>query len=118
MRNGGRLGQRLAHQQPARARLDRHINLPTRKAAHPAPHGLRCRSDAATVHLARLAVKRVESDLSSVDAEPGYDRHWRLLRSSDSCQLRASLSRRTGEAPVHAIYARISAVRIKVSVAR
>jgi len=93
MRNGARLGQRLAHEQPARARLDRDMDLPTREAPGPPADGIGCRSDAATVDLARLAVKRVEGDLRSVHVEPGYDRHWGpplKLRQLLTC---ASLSR-------------------------
>ena len=77
--DGATLTQRLAHEQPARAGLDRHLDPPAREAPDPTAHRLRVRRNAPTVDLARLRVERVEGDLSSVHVKPGYDRHWGLL---------------------------------------
>jgi hypothetical protein len=79
VRDGARLTQRLAHEQPARAGLDRRLDPLAREATNPVPDRLRCGSDAAAVDLARLLVESVECDLCSVHVEPGYDRHWGLL---------------------------------------
>ena len=79
MRDGARLPQRLAHKQPARARLDSDVKLRAGEPTSPLAHGLRRGPDAATLHLARFPVEGVESDLRSMHVEPGYDRHWGLL---------------------------------------
>lgn len=79
MRDSARLAQRLAHEQPARARLNGHVHLPTREPPDPPAHGVGIRRDPPAAHLPRLAVKGIESDLRSVHVEPGYDRHWGLL---------------------------------------
>jgi hypothetical protein len=79
MRNGARLGERLANEQPARARLDRDMHLLAGKAPNPLANTLRCSANPATPKLSRLAVQSVESDLRSMHIKPGYDRHWGLL---------------------------------------
>jgi hypothetical protein len=79
VRAGARLAQRLAHEQPARAGLERDVDPPALEAPDPAAHGLRVRRNAPTVDLARFRVERVEGDLSPVHVKPGYDRHWGLL---------------------------------------
>jgi hypothetical protein len=55
------------------------MHLATTDAPRPLRHGRRRRVDAATHHLARLGVQRVESDLRSMHVKPGYDRHRGLL---------------------------------------
>jgi hypothetical protein len=92
MRHSTRLGQRLAHKQPARAGLDRDLNLRAGEAPDPLAHGLRRRADAAAVNLARLLVKSVEGDLRSVHVEPGYDRHGASPKAPQLL-IRASVSR-------------------------
>jgi hypothetical protein len=79
MRHRARRRQRVADQQPARAGLDRDLDLTPREARHPARHGRRRRLDPAAHHLARLDVQSVESDLRSMHVKPGYDRHRGLL---------------------------------------
>jgi hypothetical protein len=79
MRNGARLGERLANEQPARARLDPDMNFLAGKAPNPLANTLRCGANPATPKLPRLAVQSVESDLRSMHIKPGYDRHWGLL---------------------------------------
>jgi hypothetical protein len=103
---GTRRAERLAHEQPARARLDRDVDLLVREASDPTADTLRRGSDAATMELARLPVESVEGDLRSVHVEPGYDRHRGPPLKLRQLPIRASLSRRAGEAPVHAILAR------------
>jgi hypothetical protein len=73
-RHSTRFGQRLAHKQPARAGLDRDVNVGAGEAPDPIAHGPRRRADAAALNLARLLVESVEGDLRSVHVEPGYDR--------------------------------------------
>jgi hypothetical protein len=79
MRHRAHLHQRLAHEQPARARLDRDVDLLAREPLHPRPNSLRRGRYPATAHLARPLVKSVEGDLRSMHVKPGYDRHWGLL---------------------------------------
>ena len=79
MRHRPRSDQRVAHEQPARARLHRDVHLAAPEALHPAPDGRRLRLNAATAHLTRRGVQRVESDLRSMHVKPGYDRHQGLL---------------------------------------
>jgi hypothetical protein len=79
MGHRARLAQRLADEQPARAGLDRHVNLALPEPLYPATHGVRIRRDPTAGQLARFAVQRIEGDLRSVHVEPGYDRHRGLL---------------------------------------
>ncbi len=83
----GRLGQmrhragpneRVTDEQPARARLDRHVDL-LAQARHPTPHGRRRRVDPPPADLARFGVESIERDLPAVHIKPGYDRHRGLL---------------------------------------
>jgi len=67
--------QRVADEQPARARLDRDVHLSPREAPDPAAHSAAIGGDPPPADLARLAVKRVEGDLRAMHIEPGYDRH-------------------------------------------
>jgi hypothetical protein len=55
------------------------MHLATAEALRPAPNGRRRGLDAATVHLTRHRVQRVEGDLRSMHVKPGYDRHQGLL---------------------------------------
>jgi hypothetical protein len=93
MRHRARRHQRIADEQPARARLHRNMHLTAAKAFRPARHGRRRRGDAATHHLTRLGVQRVESDLRSMHIQPGYDRI-RAASTAPALPPRASLSRR------------------------
>jgi hypothetical protein len=77
--DGARLTQRLAHEQPARAGLDRDVDPLTPEPPDPTAHRPRVRGNPPTTDLARLRVERVEGDLSSVHVKPGHDRHWGLL---------------------------------------
>ena len=79
MRGGARVAQPLADEQPARAGLDRDVDLAAPEALGPTPHRVGIRPDPPTAHLPRLAVQRVEGDLRSVHIEPSYDRHRGLL---------------------------------------
>jgi hypothetical protein len=79
MRNGARLAQRLAHEQPPGAGLDRDMHLLASEPPRPIPDGLPRGPHPATLDLACLLIKSVEGDLRSVHVEPGYDRHWGLL---------------------------------------
>src|SRR5829696_5880818 len=79
MRDRPGLDQRLAHKQPARARLDRDVKLPVAEPARPLAHGLRRGPHPTSLDLARLLVESVETDLPSMHIKPGYDRHRGLL---------------------------------------
>jgi len=79
MRDRARGHERVADEQPARARLHRNSDLPAGEALHPARHRRRRRVDPTAAHLARLGVQRVEGDLRSMHIKPGYDRHRGLL---------------------------------------
>ena len=79
MRHRPRRDQRVTHEQPARARLHRDMHLAAPEALRPAPDRRRRGLNAATHHLTRHGVQRVESDLRSMHIKPGYDRHQGLL---------------------------------------
>jgi hypothetical protein len=53
MGHRARLAQRLADEQPARAGLDRHVNLALPEPLYPATHGVRIRRDPTAGLLAR-----------------------------------------------------------------
>jgi len=71
--------------QPVQASTD--MDLLTREPSRPPADGLRRGGYAAAVDFARPPIESVEGDLRSMHVEPGYDRHWGLLYSSDRCQL-------------------------------
>jgi hypothetical protein len=78
MHNSARLRERLANEQPARARLHGNMYLsPAKRPAH--ANSLRRRANPATPNFARRTVQSVESDLRSMHIKPGYDHHWGLL---------------------------------------
>lgn len=104
MRHHTTLTQRLADEQPARARLDRDVDLLASEPSRPRPNSLRRGNYRATAHVARPLVESVESDLRPMHIKPGYDH---IKHGYDRHQgpplapalpLRASLSRR-GEGP-------------------
>jgi hypothetical protein len=105
-----RLGERLADEQPARARLNRNVNLLATKAPNPVTNTLRRGANTTTLDLARLAVNNVESDFALVARRIRLDRHWRLLKKLRSYQF-ARVSRAEREAPTHATYARTAEAR-------
>ena len=109
MRHRARRRERVADEQPARARLDRDIDpRPAKRLAH-ARHGRRRGVDPPAHHLARLGVQRVEGDLRSMHIKPGYDRHQGLLSSSGIATSRESSRAEPEGARVHAIFAREAA---------
>jgi len=55
------------------------VDLTVSETLHPAHDGRRRRVNPTTVHLTRLGVERIESDLRSMHIKPGYDRHRGLL---------------------------------------
>lgn len=74
---GGRACTRqcFAREQPARARLDRDVNLLVSEPTDPVAHGCGRGANPAAVDLACFLVQGVESDLRFVHVEPSYDRH-------------------------------------------
>jgi hypothetical protein len=55
------------------------MQLATAEALRPTPNRRRRGLNAATVHLTRRGVQRVEGDLRSMHIKPGYDRRQGLL---------------------------------------
>ena len=92
MRHRAHFGERLAHEQPARARLDSNVDVLAGEPLGPPTNGVGGRVNAAAVDLARLIVESVESNLRSVHVKPGYDRHRGLLYSSAVIDSRESLA--------------------------
>src|SRR6266550_2328915 len=85
MRHSAGGGERLRDEVPARARLERDVQLAIGEALDPLSDRLGCGVDASARDLAAVAVERVEGDLAAVDVEsPDYDAHWAslLLRKS------------------------------------
>ena len=79
MRHRSSSHERVADEQPARAGLNRDMQLATAEALRSARHRRRRRLDPTSHHLARVSVQRVEGDLRSMHVKPGYDRHRGLL---------------------------------------
>jgi hypothetical protein len=98
LRDGPSLTQRLTHEQPARAGLDRDVDPLVHEAPDPTAHGLPVRRNASTVDLARLRIERVEGDLSPVHVKPGYDRHWASYKAPTPVTSRECLAL-SGEGP-------------------
>jgi hypothetical protein len=70
VRDGPSLTQRLTHEQPTRAGLDRDDDPPAPEAPNPTAHRLPVRRNTPTVDLARFRIERVEGDLTSVHVKP------------------------------------------------
>ncbi len=66
MRDRARPRQRLTHEQPARARLDRNMYLALGEPCHPLLHSFRRRTDPSPGQLASLADQRVKDDLGTM----------------------------------------------------
>src|SRR5438045_7450198 len=75
MRPRPRRRQRLADEQPARARLDGDVDLVLRATRHPLLHSVTAGEKTAAADLAAHRVQCIEGDLCSMNVEPRYDRH-------------------------------------------
>jgi hypothetical protein len=104
MRHRPGRGQRVAHEQPARARLHRHIDPPAGKPRRPARHGRRRGIDPPATHPARLAVQRVEGDLRSTQSNPATIAT-RATFEFRQLPIARTISHRAEGARVHAIFA-------------
>src|SRR5919109_3920319 len=70
-----RANQLLAHEQPTGRRLERDLDPLAGETLDPGSNSRATGVDPTPAKLARLHVESVESDLSSMHIEPGYDRH-------------------------------------------
>jgi len=104
MRHRAGPNERVTDEQPARARLDRHVDLLARKARHPTPHGRRRRVDPPPADLARFGVEASNVICLRCTSNPATIAIGASSRAPalPPC---ASLSRRAEEALVHAIFA-------------
>jgi len=70
MRHRARGRQHLRDKQPARARLQRHLDMLAGELLHPLADGLPIAAHPTAQDLARLGIERIEGDLHSVHIEP------------------------------------------------
>ena len=63
--------QLLRDEQPARAGLDRHLDVLAGELAHPLAHRVAIAAHPTAQHLAGVGIERVEGDLRAVHIEPG-----------------------------------------------
>jgi hypothetical protein len=90
---------------PPRARLEREVNLPVRKAPHPLDYRLGVGRDPARLDLTGDGVEHVEGDLGAMDVEACvYDAHEGPPPALDLTSERRVARQADGGPSVHVIY--------------